>query len=353
MQKLTSRDTKAEILRAYNELAKEYKALEKQKGASAPAGGGGGGSGSSSSSSASDDGEMSIADIITRLQGLTASIGESASSLQTELTTEATKLHGLRQSASGIIGELESLHDIEVGPDTLAQLITQVQETSSAADKELALEQEAFDKEMSAAKAAWKKEQDEHARATKEAAAELKKSRQRANAEYEYDLQQQHAQQQDRFAQERKTFDAELAELEERKNSEWAERHKQLLEREDEQRELEAKAAAFEGELDAAVKKAEQEGTGIARRQTKSAADLEQKDTDAVRRVFELKIQSLEGTIAKQDQQVEELSRQLETARKQTTELAVKAIDGASNASSFEAIKEIALEQAKNTQKGK
>jgi hypothetical protein len=120
-----------------------------------------------------------------------------------------------------------------------------------------------------------------------------------------------------------------------------------------EHQELVAMARAFDGELEAAVKKAEAEGTGIAKRQAKTESDLKKKDNEAIRRVFELKIQSLEETIGKQEQQIEQLSRQLEGARQQTTELAVKAIDGASNASSFEAIKEIALEQAKNTQKGK
>ncbi len=345
MQKFTSRDTKAEILRGYNELVKQYKALEKQKSAGAPA--------AAPAASGGDAGEMSIADIVTRLQGLTANIGESSSSLQTELTAEATRLQSMRSDADGLISELKSLHGIEVGPDSLDQLIAKFQETSEAADDELSAKKEAHDKELSAAKSAWKKEQDEHSRAAKEAAAELKKSRQRANAEYKYDLEQQHKQQEDEAAQARKKLATELAELEERKNAEWAERHKQLLEREDEQRELESKVAAFEGELEAAVKKAEAEGTGIAKRQTRTAADLKKKDTESIRRVFELKIESLEQTIGKQDSQIEELSRQLETARQQTTELAVKAIDGASNASSFEAIKEIALEQAKNTQKGK
>ena len=53
------------------------------------------------------------------------------------------------------------------------------------------------------------------------------------------------------------------------------------------------------------------------------------------------------------EKQIAALSKQLESARDQTTSLAVKAIEGASNASSFEAIKEIAMEQAKTGQKGK
>jgi hypothetical protein len=47
------------------------------------------------------------------------------------------------------------------------------------------------------------------------------------------------------------------------------------------------------------------------------------------------------------------LSQQLDSALKQVQDLAVKAIEGASNRNSFEAMKEVALEQAKNQAKNK
>lgn len=345
MKKVTTRNTKAELVAAYKELAKEFSALKAQKDAAPemkalpPAPG--------------EDSELSIADIINRLKGLTASIGESASALQGNLTVEATTLSTLREEGKALIVELKDLHGIEVSEDSLDKLIADYSETSEAADAELSEKKKAFEKERSAAKAAWKKEQEEHARAAKEGASQLKKTRQRNAQEYKYDTEHKHKQEQDEVAQGRKGFDAELTTLREGKEAEWTEREKTLKEREDEYAELKTKSDAFDGELESAVKKAEAEGTSIAKRQTKTQADLKKKDNESIRRVFELKIKALEETIGKQDAQIEQLSAQLEAARRQTTELAVKAIDGASNASSFAAIKEIALEQAKNTPKGK
>ncbi len=348
MKKVTSRDTKAEILSAYNAALRELKALKAQKKAApsqkAP---------SASPAPAVADGEMSISDIITRLRGLTTNIGESASTLQGELTAEATTLVELRAKADAVTAELKALHDLDVTEATQGELIARYSENREAADQEQSDKREAFEKEMNTARADWKKEQDEHTRKAKEAARELKKARQRDSQEYEYALAHEKALAEDERQQARKAFDLELVQLREAKGEEWTSRETELAARETEYLELQAKAEAFEGEREAAVKKAEAEGTAIARRQTKTQVDLKTKDGEGVRRVFELKIGSLEETIAKQDAQIEELSRQLDTARKQTTELAVKAIDGASNASSFEAIKEIALEQAKNTQKGK
>ncbi|MCA9704291.1 MAG: hypothetical protein KDK70_00380 [Myxococcales bacterium] len=350
MNKLTNRSTKTELLAAYNAAIKELKALKAGKGAApkqasaAPA---------TAAAPTVANGEMSIADIIERLRGLTTNIGESASTLQGELTTEATTLTELRQQAEAVIEQLGTLHTIEVTDETLGQLVARYGEARQAADEELTRKREAFDKELSAARADWRKEQDDRTRRTKEAAREHDKARKRDAQEYEYARARDKAQQQDEREQASKRFEQELTELRERKAEEWKAREQALADREKERTELEAKAKAFEGEREAAVKKAEQEGMGIARRQTKTQADLRNKDTEGVRRVFELKIEALEGTIAKQEAQIEALSSQLEGARKQTTELAVKAIDGASNASSFAAIKEIALEQAKNTQKGK
>lgn len=348
MQKVTTRNTKSEIIAAYNAAVRELKSLKAQRKAApkAPAA-------PAAPAPEAANGEMSISDIITRLQGLTTNIGESASTLQSELTAEATTLAELRTKADAVITELGTLHSIEVTDETLGELVTRYGDNREQADRELSEQREAFEKEMSTARADWKREQDEHGRKAKEAARELKKARQRDAQEYEYALARQKAQQQDERDQASKRFEQDLVELRETKAEEWTARERELAEREKEYTELQAKSEAFDGEREAAVKKAEQEGMGIARRQTKSAADLRKKDNEGIRRVFELKIASLEETIAKQEAQIDELSSQLDGARKQTTELAVKAIDGASNASSFAAIKEIALEQAKNTPKGK
>ena len=116
---------------------------------------------------------------------------------------------------------------------------------------------------------------------------------------------------------------------------------------------LQARAAAAPKELEAAIARADAEGTGIAKRQAKLTADLLQKADEGKRRVFGLKVAALEETIARQNEQVSELSKQLATALKQAQDLALKAIDGASSSSSFAAVKEIALEQAKTSQKAK
>lgn len=61
-----------------------------------------------------------------------------------------------------------------------------------------------------------------------------------------------------------------------------------------------------------------------------------------------LKIAALEDLVAKQTAQIEALTRKLEEANTQVQAIAVKAIEGASNARALSTINEIAMEQAKN-----
>ncbi len=68
---------------------------------------------------------------------------------------------------------------------------------------------------------------------------------------------------------------------------------------------------------------------------------------------YQQRIQSLEQTIGSQEERVQTLCKQLESALKQVQDLAVKAIEGSANVNTYQAMKEIALEQAKNQVKNK
>ncbi len=348
MQKISSKSTKAQIMKAYNELLKAYKALEgKAKAQSAAA---------ASEDDGADDvssGDVSIADIIEALGGLSTNFSDATRTLQQKLTTEAVSLDELREAIAGHINHLKELHGIEATDETLDELLKGYSETSKAGEEELRSKKSELRSELDEKRSAWKKEQDEHSRAVKEARDLLKKSRQREVSEYEYELSQKQAAEQDKRAQAEKAFVAELAAMRETKQNEWREREAAVAERETEFAELKAQKIGHEAELAAAEKQAADEGTSIARRQAKAAADLQAKENDGKRRVFELRIASLEATIQKQAAQVEGLSRQLSTALKQAQDLAVKAIEGASNSTSFDAIREIAMEQAKHGGKGK
>ncbi len=344
----TNRSTKTEILKAYNELARELKS----RGGASPA------VDARTTEATQEDapvtqGQASIETIIHELTGIRARLGESVGALQQQLLREATGLQDLRSEADEHTRHLRELHGIEVDADTLRGLVKKYQETQKTADESHAARKQALEAEMEARKAAWKKEQDEHARASKEAEEAGQRARKREAEEYGYETERAHKAAADALAQTRKQQQAELDAAKEQSERAWAEREQALARREQEFAALKAKAAAAPRDLEAAVAKAEAEGVAIAKRQAKITADLQQKTNEGKKRVYELRVQELESTIAKQTEQINDLSKQLATALKQAQDLAMKAIDGASNSSSFAAVKEIALEQAKTSQKTK
>jgi colicin import membrane protein len=63
--------------------------------------------------------------------------------------------------------------------------------------------------------------------------------------------------------------------------------------------------------------------------------------------VADLRIKSLEETVARQYTQIEGLGQRLEEAKKQVQDIAIKAIEGASGAKALSHVNQIAMEQAK------
>jgi ribonuclease HI len=72
------------------------------------------------------------------------------------------------------------------------------------------------------------------------------------------------------------------------------------------------------------------------------------KESEGEKRLAELQIKTLEDTLARQWAQTAALQKQLDEAKQQVQEIAVKAIEGASGAKTLAHINQIAMEQAKH-----
>ena len=75
-------------------------------------------------------------------------------------------------------------------------------------------------------------------------------------------------------------------------------------------------------------------------------------DAEAKKRFGELRVKTLEGTVAHQLAQIAALEKQVTDTKQQVQDIAVKAIEGASGARALSHINRIAMEQAKNHPQG-
>ena len=72
------------------------------------------------------------------------------------------------------------------------------------------------------------------------------------------------------------------------------------------------------------------------------------KEAESDRRVAELQIKTLEDLITRQNAQIADTHKQLDEAKRQVQEIALRAIEGASGSKTLAHINEIAMEQAKH-----
>ncbi len=357
VKKPTDKNTKVEILQAYEELAKEKAALkseldqvakEKQSGTKEQPK-----LEQKTPMNQLSSVQQKMNNTIESLAKIQLGFGSAANELSEQLTTKASKLEEIRRTLEEEIQQLTQLHNIEISDDILDTLIQAYEDNTKAYQEEYSRRSEVLFQEILEQRNAWGKEQDEQQRAIKERNENLHKTRQRDASEYKYNLELQRQLENDEYEQEQKALYKQLEELLQETEKQWAEREKAISEREKQFEELKAKVEAFPKDKEAAIKKATEEGKGIAHYQAKIKSDLYSKEVEGQKRFYEQRLQSLEQTITNQETRIQNLSKQLESALKQVQDLAVKAIEGTSNVNSYQAIKEIALEQAKTQAKNK
>ncbi len=365
-KRINSKNTKAEILSAYKELEAAYKELEAQKASqvvtspvipevgvktseSPPPS-----KGSKNILKGPDSPQAALMeDVIKALGQISEQFNMALSQFSTHLLVEASSLKENRITVETESNRLKNLYDLEIEEETLSQLLTQYTQTTEQYRESLKQKREEAEKMVLEKNQAWQTEKEETRQQLQEQESSDKKTQKREENEYYYDLSLKRDLTDEDYNQQKKQQQQILDEVEETQRKAWDKREKGLAEHEKQFQEYKTKVERFPKELEIALKKAKEEGAGIARHQAKIKSDLTAKEFAGEEDVYQLKIKALENQIADQTTQIDKLSKQLEVALKQAQELAVKAIEGSSSHSSFQALKEIALEQAKNQPKAK
>ena len=363
-RKVSDKSTKAEILEAYKEAAESKAALEsqlKQVNNNQP-------TNASLKQTAVPEKQIveaqkpmaltqnpqKMQSTIDNLILLQFGFGGAVSELSEKLTSEAAKLGELQRTVGEEVQQLQELHSLEdVAEDTLDNLIQQYEESAKTFTNELSEQRETVEQELLEQRQAWEKEQELQKLAVKERDENQRKASNRDEELYNYDLELQRNLDIEEYDQRQERLHKDIEESEREQEKQWAEREKLIAEREKVSAEVKAKVEAFPKEQEANIKNGKDSGRNIGNYQAKIKSDLLLKDMEGQKQNYELQIQGMLQTMQNQDARIASLSKQLDSALKQVQDLAVKAIEGSSNLSSFQAVREIAIEQAKTQQKNK
>jgi hypothetical protein len=339
-KKLSTKNTKEEMLSAYNELLKVMQ--ERQESAMKPE---------------KKLEEKKIAETVKIAESLTAEgvvrelgsvkidIGKTLTQISDTLEAQVIRLNALQNAISAKEKELQELYEIEKSAMSLAALIEAQNMKRDDFLAEMERKKEALSQEMEATHEAWEKEKDEHEAATKERDAVEKKRQIREKEEFDYAFKKEQQQLKDKAAYENNKLDMEIKSKKEVVEKELKSREQSIAEKEDELIELRKRAAAFPKELEVAVNKAVKDSAERILLEAKNKEDLLKKQFEGEHNVFKARSESLEKTVKEQNERITILSQQLEAAYQKVQDIAVKTVEGASNFKSFSGIQQILGDQ--------
>ena len=332
--KVSVNNTKAQILKAYEELLKEVEAKkadnpkvlhkeqeEKKKVASATA--------------KTEEG------IVKNIAELKLKIGDSLDAIAKNLLSEKEQLREIQEAIAIEKKNLEDLYGISANADTLAALLLAQEEKKksfeeemknrkSEFDEKMAREKAAFGEEMKNQRAAWLQEKKETAQKQKEEKEEQLKKRAREEEEYKYNLAQTRKKEQDAYDLKKELQERELEEKRAAFEKEISEREKAVTEAENELNTLREQVTQFPKELEKAVKSTEVRITKELQGQYKFEKELLAKETEGKLNLLKQTIQTLEAKIIEQDNLIKQLSQKADVSEKTVKDIALKALDTAS-----------------------
>ena len=279
---------------------------------------------------------ITVEAVVQKMAGLGLEVSKALADLSTKLTAEVERLTDIRESVTLETRELERLHKTDIAATALDQL---VQECRS--------EKERLEAEISSTREGWAREEEDRNFRQKEYEDALKKQRQREVEEYEYKKALERKKAQDKYEEEIRLLEKRNGEKQEALEKSWKQREAVLKEREEELARLRGEVEGFPARLKKETETAARDAAKAVEQRYEQQIVLLRKDADGEKRLAELQIKSLLEQVARQAAEIEALQKQVEEAKHQVQDIAVKAIEGASGARALAHVNKIAMEQAK------
>jgi hypothetical protein len=279
---------------------------------------------------------ITVEGVVQKISTMSLEISKALSELSGKLVAEVERLSTVREAVGLEAKELERLHKIDIAATALDQLV-----------QDYRAQKETLEAEISAQRAAWAEEERERDRVQKELEENLKKQRQRETEEYEYKKALERKKAQDKYDEDVRLLEKKNKEKQEALEKSWQQRETVLKEREEEWARLKKEVDEFPVRLKKEIEGAAAAAAKATEQRLEQQMLLLKKDSETEKRLAELQIKGLQDSVSRQVAEIENLQKQLEEAKKQVQDIAVKAIEGASGAKALAHINQIAMEQAK------
>jgi len=280
--------------------------------------------------------DISVESVVQKIGSLGVEISKYLSDVSSRLMTGTNLLTSLREAVTLEKKELERLHKIDISKTAIDLLVEEYRKTKAD-----------LEKEIEEHRASWTSEREEQDKNSKDSEDTLKKQRAREKEEYEYQKTLERKKEENDYVEAQRTLERKNKEKQEALDKSWAQRETTLKEQEEELARLKKEAVEFPARIKSEIEKEVASSLAREKAQHEQNTLLLQKEFEGEKRMAELRIKSLEETMARQFSQIESLGSRLDEAKKQVQDIAIKAIEGASGARALSHINQIAMEQAK------
>lgn len=342
-KKLTTANTKQEMLEAYHTVLKQLEAqkeldlkpekkLEEKKAKEVI--------------QVADS--LSTEGIARETSTLKIETGKILAQISDRMEEEINKYKTIQNAVALKEKELQELYEIEKSAMTLAALVESQNQKRQAFEADMAVKKEELNQEIETSRAEWEKEKTDYEFMIKERDVAEKKRRDREKEEYDYAFKREQKLAKDKFEDEKAKLEKEGQLKKEQMEGELKLREKAIAEQEAELTDLRKKVAAFPKEMEAAINRAVKETTERLNLEAKNREELQKRESAGEKNVLTTRIESLEKTVKEQSERIARLNQQLEKAYQQVQDIAVKTIEGSSNAKALANLQQWMSEQMKN-----
>jgi len=340
VKKLSMSSTKQEMLSAYDALLKQLQ--EKQAGELKP---------EKKIEEKKTKETVQVAESLTsesvakEINALKLDVNKMLTQLSDGLDGEVNKFSAVQNAIAAKERELQELYEIEKSAMTLAALIEAQNQKRQEFTTEMEGKKEALDREIKTTREEWLKEKEGYEAVIKERDAAEKKRQIREKEEFDYNFKREQQLSTDRYKYEKAKQEQELKDKKEALENEMKVRETAIAEKEEELAELRKRAVSFPKELETAVNQAVKETAERITFEARAKEELLKKESEGERNVLKTRIEGLEKTVAEQSERMTTLSQQLEAAYQKVQDIAVKTVEGASNAKSLTNLQQLLGEQ--------
>ena len=341
-KKLSEKNTKQEMLEAYQTLAKQLD--EKRAAELAP-------ERRLEEKRAEEAVRVATAvepeGIDREIGQLKAEIGKFLADISDRLASESSRFRSIQKAVQSKEGELKELYAIEKAAVSLAALLEAQNQKRSDFETQMAREREELQSEIAFLRAEWDKEKQAHEAQLKDRDSAEKKARDREREEFAYAFKRDQQAVKDKLNDEKAALEKEIKLKKEAADKEFAEREKAIAEKEGELMELHSKVAAFPKELENTLNQAVKEASDKLKLEAKNREELFRKEFEGERNVLTARNESLERACKDLNAANLKLAQQLEAAYQKVQIIAEKTVEGTSQSKSLADLQKLLIEQSR------